>query len=211
MIIIESKFIKSAVKPVDYHPTTYYEIAVVGKSNVGKSSLINTLLSRKSIAKVSSTPGKTRLINFFEVKVQRESDQNQDKEIGYFSLADLPGYGFAKVSKNEKEKWERMVNDYFQQRNVLKAIFLLVDIRHQADPKDLAMLELLKYHQIPFVIVATKSDKIPKNKVESSIRKLVEEFKIDRQGALAFSSLKKQGLPNLLSLIEEIVFFKDES
>ncbi len=204
--IVESKFIKSAVKPVDYHPTPYIEIAVVGKSNVGKSSLINVLLNRKSLAKVSSTPGKTRLINFFEVRIKMIGEDTETGPAeGFFSLADLPGYGFAKVSSNEREKWRRMVSDYFRERVPLRAVLVLVDIRHKADPKDIAMFNMLEQHEKPYLVVATKSDKIPKNKIKPTITSLARDFTVDNSNIIPFSSLKKKGLPELLSVIEQIV------
>lgn len=205
--IVESKFIKSAVKPADYYPTPYIEIAVVGKSNVGKSSLINTLLNRRGLAKVSSTPGKTRLINFFEVRMKMVSEVMENGPVeGYFSLADLPGYGFAKVSANEREKWRRMVNEYFRSRESLRAVLVLVDIRHRADPKDIAMFNMLEQYQIPYAAVATKADKIPGNKIKTAAAALARDFKIDSNHIIPFSSLKKNGLPELLYLIEQIVF-----
>jgi len=208
--IVESDFQKSAVKPADYQATLYPEIAIVGKSNVGKSSLINTLLNRKNMAKVSSTPGKTRLINFFKVryKITGQNDANVG-DIGYFSIADLPGYGFAKVSRIEKEKWKQMVNNYFQYRQALKAVLLLIDIRHSADPKDLMMVEILLYNKIPFVLIATKSDKIPKNSVNKAVLSLARGFNITQEAILPFSSLKKNNLHDLLLLIEKIVFDND--
>lgn len=202
--IVNSQFIKSAVKQADYYKTIYPEIAVVGKSNVGKSTLINALLNRKKIAKVSSTPGKTRLINFFHVRVIIKDDMNNYIGESFFSLTDLPGYGFAKVSKNEKEKWKLMVSTYFKVRKSLKAVLMLVDIRHNADPKDILMLDMLTFHRIPFVVIATKADKIPKNKIEKTISNLAEEIGIDVTGIIPFSSLRKDTMPALLSLIEEL-------
>ncbi|MCK5050242.1 MAG: YihA family ribosome biogenesis GTP-binding protein, partial [Candidatus Cloacimonetes bacterium] len=160
MRIVESKFVKSAVKPVDYHPTAFAEIAFAGKSNVGKSTLINMLLNRKGIAKVSNKPGKTRLINFFEIRFKID-----EKELdGFFSFVDLPGYGYAKVSKTQRDSWKKMILTFFENRLQLRGVVCLVDIRHKADPKDILMIQMLQSMNIPFMVAATKSDKIPKSK-----------------------------------------------
>ncbi len=194
--IIESKFIKSAVKPKDYPASAYTEIAFVGKSNVGKSSLINTILNRKAIAKISRTPGKTRLINFFEIRFKT----NDEKE-GFINFVDLPGYGYAKVSKAERESWKKMIQNYFDNRLQLRGVIAIIDIRHKSDPKDIVMFEMLKTKQIPFVVIATKSDKIRKTKAVSSLRKLISELKLENQGIIQFSSFKKIGINEVLNWI----------
>jgi GTP-binding protein len=203
--VVESNFVKSAVKPADYYPTPYLEIAVAGKSNVGKSSLINTMLNRKGIAKVSSTPGKTKLINFFEIRVKIDDENSDTTETGYFSLADLPGYGFAKVSNNEKRKWQVMVENYFSLRGQLRAVFLLVDIRHAGNEKDKLMIELLNYKEIPFFLIGTKADKIGKTEISKNIRRLSDDLGINPSLIFPFSSLKKTGLSQLLANIEKVV------
>lgn len=196
--IIESKFIKSAIKPKDYPASSFCEIAFSGKSNVGKSSLINTLLNRKAIAKVSGTPGKTRLINFFEIRFK-----TADEECGFVNFVDLPGYGYAKVSKTDRESWKKMIEDFFKKRLQLKGVILIVDIRHKADPKDMIMVQMLKISEIPFLIVATKSDKIAKSKIASVIKKLTIEF--NSKNIIPFSSLKKTGILEVLNWIAELI------
>ena len=195
--ILESKFIKSAVKPVDFPASAYRDIAFAGKSNVGKSSLINTVLNRKAIAKISSTPGKTKLLNFFEIRFRFNEELD-----GFVNFVDLPGYGYAKVSKVERNKWRLMLEDFFKFREQLKGVLLLVDIRHKADPKDMLMVEMLKENNIPFAVVATKSDKIPKSKIPATIKKLKEGLQIKGIEIMPFSSLKKSGKDHLLSWIE---------
>ncbi len=195
--IVSSEFIKSAVKPIDYFHTELSELAVVGKSNVGKSSLINTLLNRKKIAKVSSTPGKTRLINFFEVIYKL------DEESHSFILTDLPGYGYAKVSKTERESWKKMVSDYFENRTVLKLVIFLLDIRHIGDEKDRTMIEMMSYYKIPFLIVCTKADKIGKTKIKGEIKKATDW--LGTENVISFSSKSRSGLEKLLKGIEAFV------
>jgi GTP-binding protein len=197
MRIVESKFIKSAVKPAGYPPSPYADIAFVGKSNVGKSSLINTLLSRKAIAKVSRTPGKTRLINFFEIRFKTE-----DNKDGFVNFVDLPGYGYAKVSKTERTSWKKMIKNYFKKRMSLKGVIALVDIRHKADPKDIVMLKMLRDEGIPFVVIATKSDKVAKSKLPACLKKLSAGLKVNNKNIYSFSSLKKTGIEDILNWID---------
>ena len=204
--IVESEFVSSAVKKEQYPETPFLEIAVAGRSNVGKSSLINILLNRKKIAKTSSTPGKTRLLNFFKVRVIRYNEQQERIGEGYFSLVDLPGYGYAKVSKTEREKWKAMIKNYLVSRPQLKLLLLLVDIRHSADPKDIMMIELLNSYALPSIIIATKSDKIRKNEIPGFRKKLSLELSKDKEDILSVSSLKKTGLENILLRLEELLF-----
>ena len=200
MRIVESKFIKSATKPDQYHPSHYIEIAFAGKSNVGKSSLINTVLGRKSIAKVSGTPGKTRLINFFEIRFKNDKNEN-----GFLSFVDLPGYGYAKVSKTERAAWKRMIMTYLESRLNLNGVLLLVDIRHKADPKDILTLQMLKESNIPFAIAVTKSDKIAKSKIPSVLKILAAGLQVKKEDLFPVSSLKKTGIEAILKWINSRV------
>ena len=192
--IVESKFIKSAVKPIGYPASPYADIAFVGKSNVGKSSLINTLLNRKAIAKISKIPGKTRLINFFEIRFKKEGNKD-----GFVNFVDLPGYGYAKVSKTERTSWKKMIKNYFEQRMSLKGVIVLVDIRHKADPKDIIMLKMLRDKGIPFAVVATKSDKVAKSKLLACLKKLSAGLEVNNKNIYSFSSLKKTGIEDILN------------
>lgn len=163
------------------------EVALAGRSNVGKSSFINTLLNRKNLARTSGKPGKTQLLNFFNV---------DDK----LRLVDVPGYGYARVSKKEREKWGRMIEEYLTSRENLKAVVSLVDFRHEPSADDVQMYEFLKYYEIPVILVATKADKIPRgkwNKHESMIKKKLDFDTSD--SFIIFSSVTKEGLE--LSLI----------
>lgn len=188
MRIVQSEFIKSAVKPGQYPDSQFNDIAFVGKSNVGKSSMINILLQRKAIAKISNKPGKTRLINFFLVRYKTAEDID-----GYVNFVDLPGYGFARVSQAEKAGWRQMITGYLTSRKQLRGVVVLVDSRHPADEKDRLMLELLNYSDIPFLLVATKADKLPKNKIKQRLDQLKIEFDLSAQEVVAFSALKNWG------------------
>ena len=169
------------------------EIAFAGKSNVGKSSLINGLMNRKSLARTSSSPGKTQTINFYDIN-------------GELHFVDLPGYGYAKVSRTEKEKWGRMIERYLRSSKSLKCVFLLVDIRHNPSANDVMMKEWIDAVGLKCAIIATKSDKIKRsqlNKQLSAIRKglsLPQDAKI-----FSFSALKKTGKEEILEYIDEVI------
>lgn len=167
------------------------EIAFAGKSNVGKSSLLNAMLNRKALARTSSQPGKTQTINFYSV---------QDT----FMFVDLPGYGYAKVSKGEREKWGKLIEGYLQNREQLKKIILLIDIRHEVGKNDKMMYDWIKHYHNQVIVVATKMDKIKRSQVQkhlSVIRKGLELTAEDK--LIAFSSETKQGKEELWAIIEE--------
>lgn len=192
---VESFFVKSAVEPKDYPASAYPEFAVAGRSNVGKSTLINLLTERRKLAKTSSHPGKTRLLNFFLI---RWKDDDVGKE-GCLQLTDLPGYGFAEVSQAEQEKWRRMIHHYFSERQQLRGIIVLVDIRHEADPKDVQLQELLRLREIDHCVVATKADKIPKTKVARTLDLLGKGLGLQGMPLFPVSALKNTGLAPLYS------------
>jgi GTP-binding protein len=188
--IVESNFIKSAVKPSQYPEDNFADIAFAGKSNVGKSSFVNTLTGRKLLAKTSNTPGKTRLLNFFRIRYKFDALEVQ----GTLNFVDLPGYGYAKVPLREKEAWKGMISEYIKTRKNLAGFIVLVDIRHAADPKDKLLLDLLKQESIPFCVCATKSDKIGKTKIASTLASLRKDLDILPAPIFAISSLEKSGL-----------------
>ncbi len=182
------KFIKSAVKPEDYPPPDKPEVAVVGRSNVGKSSLINAIFKR-NIAKVSSSPGKTRLINFFLLN---------DKI--YF--VDLPGYGYAAVSKAEREKWRKMIEKYFYTRENLKLVILLVDSRHEPTKLDIMMKEWLDSLGIPYIVVATKADKLNQSEKAKTKKRIRETLNLPKDFPIFLTSSKeKTGIKELMSYV----------
>lgn len=169
------------------------EIAFVGKSNVGKSSLINTMVGRKAIARISSTPGKTRTINFYNVEEQ-------------FYFVDLPGYGYAKLSRSESEKWGKMIEKYLGKREELKTIVLLIDIRHEVGKNDLQMYEWLKYYGLKTIVVCTKSDKVAKNKLQNHLKVIRKGLNLAQGDVIIpFSSHNKSGKDELWKEIELIL------
>ena len=173
------------------------EIAFVGRSNVGKSSFINAFLGRKSLAKTSSIPGKTRTINFYNI----------DKK---FRLVDLPGYGYAKVSKKEKEKWDKLINEYLHDRENLKEVFLLVDIRHEPTDLDRQMYEWIIESGFTGFIIATKYDKISKNQLQKHIKAIMKKLDLVDEGLIfAYSSENKHNLGVIHEQIELIINNKD--
>lgn len=156
MYNIDAKFIYASHKKGDYPDTTLPEFAFSGRSNVGKSSFINSIVLRKNLAKISSNPGKTKNINFYNVEDQ-------------FILADLPGFGYAKVSKAEREAWKEMIFHYFKNRKQLRFVTVLVDGRHDPMPIDLSLIEWLENEQIKYVVIMTKCDKISNKQIQERV------------------------------------------
>ena len=169
------------------------EIAFAGKSNVGKSSLINALMNRKSLARTSSQPGKTQTINFYNI----------NNEL-YF--VDLPGYGYAKVSQQEKEKWGKMVERYLHQSRVLRAVFLLIDIRHDPSANDRIMYDWIISNGFHPIIIATKADKINRSQLQKQIKAVRQGLGVDRYTiVIPFSAQTKQGRDEIYDLIDSMM------
>ncbi len=191
MIIKRCDFITSATTKSQYPETNLPEIAFSGRSNVGKSSLINSMLNRKKLVKVSSSPGKTRLINFFSVNEA-------------FLLVDLPGYGYAAVSKVEKAKWGSMIEEYLKSRASLYNVVLLVDIRHKPTNDDVMMYDFIKYYRDSVVVVATKLDKIGKNAVSKQLKLIKETLNLDKTDILMpYSSETHQNRDELWAILTD--------
>ena len=193
MKITKAELAAVAVKREQYPPEDMPEIAFAGRSNVGKSSLFNTMVNRRNFARVSGSPGKTRTINFFEIN-------------GAFRIVDLPGYGYAKVSKSLSKDWGPMMERYLESRKNLVKVIQLVDIRHKPSKQDVQMYEYLKYHGLAGIVVATKSDKISRNeaaKTSAVIRRTLGMK--PEEPLIAVSSLKKTGYDRLIDEIENLV------
>ncbi len=191
MNIHNVQFEISAVAEKQYPQKGLVEIAMVGRSNVGKSSLINKVLNRKNFARVSSKPGKTATINFYNLD-------------NCLYLVDLPGYGYAKVSKQEKEKWGKMIQHYLDVRDALKHIFLLVDARHAPSEDDLMMLEWIRYFNKPCTVIATKSDKLKPSQREAAFDLIAETLDIDREDLITFSAENGEGKDKVLAILESM-------
>lgn len=181
----------SAVEPKQYPATDYPEIALVGRSNVGKSSLTNVLINRRNFAHTSSQPGKTQTLNFYNVEDQL-----------YF--VDVPGYGYAKVSKKERERFGQMIEEYLTQRQQLRGVIELVDGRHKPTDDDISMYQWLAYYNIPTLIVGTKIDKVKPNARNRAKKDIVRALELDQSTPLVlFSAVKKQGQDQVWDWIEQ--------
>ena len=193
MIVKHCEFVRSLKRGEDYFNQGLPEIAIVGKSNVGKSSLINMLTNNGKLARVSKQPGKTRLVTYFLINKS-------------FYLVDLPGYGFARVSKEEKQSWDRMMQGYFEAAEHLKCVLILMDIRHKPTADDMTMLHFVEYYAIPYIVGATKADKIAKSKRKNECQRLRRQI----QSSFAYeivplSSADGYGKEQLLALLEGYV------
>jgi len=187
--MMQAEFITSAAKLSQCPPEGPVEIAFAGRSNVGKSSLINLITNRKSLAKVSSNPGKTRTINFFLID-------------GKWRLVDLPGYGYARVSKSESEKWGKMMEEYLENRENLKLVVQLVDCRHEPSAQDKQMYEYLRYYNLSGVVVATKADKLSKNELNKNLAMIKKSLDLGKDDVIVpVSALNKTGTDELMKEI----------
>ena len=192
MHVKSAEFITSAVKADQYPPPDYPEVAFAGRSNVGKSSLINKLVNRKRLVKTSSTPGRTQLINFFLINEA-------------LSLVDLPGYGYAKVPAAVKKQWGPMVETYIANRPSLKAVVLLMDLRRTPRVEEFHLMDWLHDHQVPTILVLTKADKLSKTKQQKQCRNAAETLGVDMDDLLLFSAKSGKGKEALWELIEQVL------
>ncbi|MBQ7307442.1 MAG: YihA family ribosome biogenesis GTP-binding protein [Clostridia bacterium] len=191
MRIKNAKFIKSVADT--NLPNDLQEIAFCGRSNVGKSTLINALCNQNKLAKTSSTPGKTRLINYFSI--------NNDQ----FYLVDLPGYGYHKAGKSYDDKWSEILENYILNSQKLKLCLLLLDIRHTPSREDFEMIRFLSYNQIPFVIIATKADKLSKAQIGNAKLKLASETKLGPGNIIPVSSDKRYNLDKIEDILDNFI------
>lgn len=192
MRIINTRFIKSASKKAEFIDDELPQIAIVGRSNVGKSSLINLLTNNKKLAKTSSTPGRTRLVNYFNVNDR-------------FYLVDLPGYGFAKASKNISNNWDSVINDYFADNEKLRLVFVLLDCRLAPSELDMMMFDYLASHELPAVVILTKIDKISRSQLNLSIDKIAKTIRFNKNMIIPTSANKKIGVEKIESILDEYI------
>jgi GTP-binding protein len=192
MIIKSAEFVKSAVKPDQYPDAALPEIAFTGRSNVGKSSLINTLVNRKRLVKTSATPGRTQLINFFLINKT-------------FSFVDLPGYGYAKVPASVRKKWGPMIETYLSTRKTLKGVALIMDIRRVPGIQDLNFIEWLYYYNLPGMLILTKADKLSKNKQLMQKATIAKALSVDKNDLILFSAKSRLGKDVVWDAIEELI------
>jgi len=193
MKLTSAEFLLSTLEPDQYPKDKKPEIAFVGRSNVGKSSLMNKLLGRKGLAKTSSTPGKTQTLNYFLINKQ-------------FYFVDLPGYGYAKVPKMLKDRWNEVMVDYLHVRDPLQLVCVLMDLRHKPSELDLQMLEILEEAEVATVIVATKADKLGKQAREENLRVIHDTLGLEEDSlVLPFSSVTGDGVRELWEVIEDVL------
>ena len=191
LVIKNATFITSAARPEQFITPDKPMIAVCGKSNVGKSSFINMLANRKKLAKTSSEPGRTRLVNYFD--------------FGPFVLADLPGYGFARVSKSEKIKWAKTLDNFFKDKEKISHVFMLVDSRHDPTADDVQMIEFLHYNTLPFTVVLTKADKLSRMKIKEHTKAIAADLYLGEKNLIATSSQTGYGKDEVLAKIAHVI------
>ena len=193
MIIKKSEIEAVAVKRTQYPEAGLKEIAFAGRSNVGKSSLLNLLTGKKSLARVSGSPGKTRTINFYRINDE-------------FRIVDLPGYGYAKVAKSMSRSWGEMIENYLENRENLLKVVQLVDIRHAPSAQDIQMYEYLRFHGLDGVVVATKADKVSRNELQKCLAVIRKTLSLSETDiVIPVSALKRTGHDKLLAVMEELL------
>lgn len=192
MKIVSAKYLTSVVNEKDILNDELLEFAFVGRSNVGKSSLINALTGVKNLAKTSSTPGLTKMINYFLIN-------------NSFKFVDLPGYGYAKTGQKHIANWAGLMEKYLLNSTLLKTVFVLVDSRHEPSELDKMMIEFLNHYQIPYMLIATKVDKLAKSKIPQNLSKIAKTLGVRRELILPFSSETLFGKDKILDYIETVL------
>lgn len=192
MIIKSAEFVKSAVKPEQYPAGDLPEIAFTGRSNVGKSSLINTLVNRKRLVKTSATPGRTQLINFFLINKT-------------FSFVDLPGFGYAKVPASVRIKWGPMIETYLSTRKTLKGVALIMDVRRAPGIQELNFIEWLYYYNLPSILILTKADKLSKTKQLTQQVAIAKALSVDKDDLILFSAKSRLGKDVVWDAVEGLI------
>lgn len=199
VVITQGKYLASAVKKEQYPEVQRKEFVFIGRSNVGKSSLINSLTRVHQLARVSSQPGKTQTINFYEIGAKL-GDNPERKD---FYLVDLPGYGYAKTGAKRRKIWSQFINEYLLSSETLQFVCQLIDIRHEPMASDIEMFRWLVEHNLPVLVVATKADKVSRNGVAKSIAQIKNALGVPELDVLPYSSVKNTGREELLQVIGE--------
>ncbi len=193
MIIKKAELEAVAVKRAQYPEDNLIEIAFAGRSNVGKSSLLNLLTNRRGLARVSGSPGKTRTINFYRINDS-------------FRIVDLPGYGYARASKSITENWGKMMEEYLEGREGLRLVVQLVDIRHEPTAQDIQMYDYLRYYNLSGIVVATKADKVSRNEINRNIAVIRRALRLEpEETVIPVSALKKTGYDKLLAEMDKVM------
>jgi GTP-binding protein len=195
LIIKSAEFVTSAVKKAQYPPEVLPEIAFAGRSNVGKSSLINTLVNRKRLVKTSSTPGRTQLINFFNIN-------------NNLTFVDLPGYGYAKVPAAVRKKWGPMIETYLSSRNTLKGVVIILDIRRHPREEEQNLIHWLAHYSIASILVLTKTDKLSRTKVAQQHNAIIRALAMEKEEAILFSAKTRRGRDAIWNAILDRVDFR---
>lgn len=199
MKIKTAEFIISAASPKQYPAGDLPEIALAGRSNVGKSSFINRMVNRKSLARTSQKPGKTQTLNYYLIN-------------DAFYFVDVPGYGFAQVSKSERASWGKMIETYLLERKQLKCVIQIVDIRHEPTADDRMMMDFLKYYQLPTIVIATKADKISRGKWNKHLKQIRDGLQLEKGTPLIpFSAKTGEGKEEAWQVIRQYIGVQDES
>ena len=193
MIVMKAEFIISAVGSSQWPKDDLKEVLLCGRSNVGKSSFINTMVNRKNLAYTSSTPGMTRMLNFYDINHQ-------------LRFVDAPGYGFQKKARSGYEQFDQLMNAYFSERENLKLCILLLDARREPNADDKSMLEFIQHHHYPCLIVMTKCDKLSNNQIAKQMKVISEATGISKDNMIRFSSLNRTGVEEAWQAIEQYIF-----
>jgi GTP-binding protein len=196
--VLDARFVITAVEPKGYPAPGAPEVAFVGRSNVGKSSMINALAGRRKLVRVSNTPGRTRTLNFFDVDLERDGRRHR------LCLADLPGYGFARASKGERASWEKMITTYLRVRDPLRVVVSIIDAEVGPTSDDFATLDYLQESKRRVLVVATKVDRIPKARRKPRLKEVVTQLALPPEAVLPFSATEREGVDEVWEALLDV-------